>query len=75
MRIVGLSLILIGSWMIRKGLKKEKTVKTCEGNCYDCRFSLADGDMGFICCNRNSDQYGEYTGGCDLWEEYEDDTD
>ena len=42
------------------------------GNCADCMYSISDGDLGFICCNGKSEQYGQYSGWCDKYKEADD---
>ena len=39
------------------------------GVCADCLYSVCDGDLGFVCANRKSEQWGTYSSGCALYEE------
>ena len=50
-------------------MTEELKKRLCEnaifpGNCVDCSFCVRDGDIGFVCGNRNSECYGEYSSGC-----------
>lgn len=39
------------------------------GNCACCLYSVCNGDLGFICANPESDQWGMYNSGCNLYKE------